>query len=158
MRAMYDFSPLYRSLIGPDHVATLVENALQDRGRDYPPYDIERTADDGYRISLAAAGFAPEELEIAAQPNLLVIRGRKSAPQPSAAYLYQRLALRPFERRFELADHVAVCDARYADGMLIIDLIREIPDEPKPRQIQINAPPTIPQSSGFEPERSAVTA
>ena len=141
MRAAYDFSPLYRSLIGADHMAALVENALQGVGaRDYPPYDIEKTSDDGYRISLAVAGFRADELEISAQPNLLVVRGRKAESPAEAAYLHQGLALRPFEQRFELADHVAVTDARYADGLLTIDLTREIPEALKPRRIEIKAP------------------
>lgn len=143
MRAAYDFSPLYRSLIGADHMAAVVENALQGVGaRDYPPYDIEKTSDDGYRISLAVAGFRADELEVATQPNLLVVRGRKAAEQADGAFLHQGLALRPFEQRFELADHVVVTDAQYADGLLTVDLVREIPEALKPRRIDINATPS----------------
>lgn len=145
MRAAYDFSPLYRSLIGADRMASLVESALQGAdARDYPPYDIEKTSEDGYRISLAVAGFRADELEILAQPNLLVVRGRRSGDRPDAAYLHQGLALRPFERRFELADHVVVTDARHADGLLTIDLVREVPEALKPRRIEINAPRVTP--------------
>lgn len=141
MRAAYDFSPLYRSLIGADHMASLVESASQAAGgRDYPPYDVEKTADDGYRITLAAAGFRADELEIIAESNLLVVRGRKGGEPPEGAYLHQGLAMRPFELRFELADHVKVTDARFADGLLAIDLLREIPEALKPRRIEINAP------------------
>ena len=95
MRAAYDFSPLYRSLIGADHMAALVENALQGVGaRDYPPYDIEKTSDDGYRISLAVAGFRPDELDITAQPNLLVVRGRKAAGTAAEATVVAEEAVR----------------------------------------------------------------
>ena len=138
MRATYDFSPLYRSLIGADHMAAQVENALEGSGgRDYPPYDIEKLSDDGYRISMAVAGFRPEELEVFAQPNLLVVRGRKDRQAGDGAYLHQGLALRPFEQRFELAHHIVVTDARCADGLLVIDLAREIPESLKPRRIEI---------------------
>ena len=159
MRAGYDFSPLYRSLIGADHMAALVENALQGVGpRDYPPYDIEKTSDDGYRISLAVAGFRADELEVSAQPNLLVVRGRKAEPQAGAAYLHQGLALRPFEQRFELADHVVVTDARYADGMLTIDLAREIPEALKPRRIEINASRPAPLKGLLDRKRRSPVA
>ncbi|CAN7605787.1 Hsp20 family protein [Phenylobacterium sp. LjRoot164] len=145
MRAAYDFSPLYRSLIGADHMAVLVENALQSvGGRDYPPYDVEKTTDDGYRISLAVAGFRADELEITALPNLLVVRGRKGEPAAEVAYLHHGLALRPFEQRFELADHVIVTEARYADGLLVIELERQIPEALKVRRIAIDAPGAAP--------------
>jgi molecular chaperone IbpA len=145
MRTAYDFSPLYRSLIGADQLAVLVENALGGSGpRDYPPYDIEKTSEDGYRISLAVAGFRADELEISALQNLLVVRGRKAEQPANGALLHQGLALRPFEQRFELADHVVVTDARYADGLLTIDLVREIPEALKPRRIEINTPRPAP--------------
>lgn len=145
MRAVYDFAPLYRSMIGADHVAALVENALRGVGvSDDPPYDIEKTADDGYRISLAVAGFRQDELDVSVEPNLLVIRGRKTEPAAQGAYVHQGLALRPFERRFELADHVMVRDAYYADGLLTITLTRELPEPLKPRRIEINRPRLAP--------------
>jgi molecular chaperone IbpA len=159
MRAAYDFSPLYRSLFGGDQNGTLVESALQGVGaRDYPPYDIEKTSDDGYRISLAVAGFRADELEVSAQPNLLVIRGRKTEPPAEVAYLHQGLALRPFEQRFELADHVVVTDARYADGLLTIDLAREIPEALKPRRIEINTPRLAPLKGLLERKRRSPVA
>lgn len=160
MRAAYDFSPLYRSLIGADHMAALVETALQGvGGRDYPPYDIEKTSDDGYRISLAVAGFSAGELEIFSEPNLLVVRGRKAGQQQAAAaLLHQGLALRPFEQRFELADHVTVTDARYADGLLTIDLVREIPEALKPRRIEINAPRLTPLKGLLDRKRRSAQA
>lgn len=159
MRAAYDFSPLYRSLIGADHVAALVENALQGvGGRDYPPYDVEKTSDEGYRISLAVAGFRQDELEISAQPNLLVIRGRKAEPSAEVAYVHQGLALRPFEQRFELADHVVVTDASYADGLLTIDLARQIPEALKPRRIEINTPRLAPLKGLLDRKRRSPVA
>lgn len=159
MRAAYDFSPLYRSLIGADHMAALVANSLREgRARDYPPYDIEKTSDDGYRISLAVAGFRADELEIHAQPNLLVVRGRKAEAPAEGAYLHQGLALRPFEQRFELADHVVVKDARYADGLLTIDLAREVPEALKPRRIEINAPRLAPLKGLLDRKRRSPVA
>lgn len=159
MRAAYDFSPLYRSLIGADHMASLVENAMQGVGaRDYPPYDIEKTSDDGYRITLAVAGFGPDELEVTAQPNLLVVRGRKAGQPQRTTVIHQGLALRPFEQRFELADHVRVVDARHADGLLTIDLLREVPEALKPRRIEINGPKATPLKSLLERRRSQKAA
>jgi molecular chaperone IbpA len=159
MRAAYDFSPLYRSLIGVDHMARLIESALPAaEARDYPPCDIEKTAEDGYRISLAVAGFRADELEVTAQPNLLVVRGRKSDQQPDATYVHQGLALRPFERRFELADHVVVTDARYADGLLTLELVREVPEALKPRRIEINGPRSTPLARLMDRKRRPAKA
>lgn len=159
MRAAYDFSPLYRSLIGADHMAALVETALQGAGgRDYPPYDIEKTSDDGYRISLAVAGFRADELDVSTQPNLLVVRGRKAEAPAETAYVHQGLALRPFEQRFELADHVVVTDARYAHGLLTINLVREVPEALKPRRIEINAARPTPLKGLLDPRRRAPVA
>lgn len=159
MRAAYDFSPLYRSLIGADHMAALVETALQGAGgRDYPPYDIEKTSDDGYRISLAVAGFRADELDVSTQPNLLVVRGRKAEAPAETAYVHQGLALRPFEQRFELADHVVVTDARYAHGLLTINLVREVPEALKPRRIEINAARPSPLKGLLDRRRRAPVA
>jgi molecular chaperone IbpA len=159
MRAAYDFSPLYRSLIGVDHMAQLIESALPTaEAREYPPCDIEKTSDDGYRLSLAVAGFRADELEITAHPNLLVVSGRKASQQPDGAYLHQGLALRPFERRFELADHVVVTEASYADGLLTIDLVREIPEALKPRRIEINAGRSTPLARLMDRKRRPAKA
>lgn len=140
MSTAFDFSPLYSTMVGVDRMVDLVEAAL--RGHDeggYPPYDIEKTDENGYRISVAAAGFAPDDLEIIAQPNLLVIRGRKAQAEGQAArtFIHQGLASRNFERRFELADYVVVKEARHAHGVLSIDLVREVPEAAKPRRIPI---------------------
>ncbi|MBI1196477.1 MAG: Hsp20 family protein [Phenylobacterium sp.] len=159
MRADYDFSPLYRSLIGADHMASLIDSALQGVGaREYPPYDVEKTAEDGYRITMSVAGFRADELEVMAHPNLLVVRGERARPQPEGAVLHQGLALRPFEQRFELADHVVVTGARFADGLLTIDLVRELPAALKPRRIEINTPRVTPLKRLIEGKRKASKA
>ena len=138
MRQAYDFSPLYRSMIGVDRMADLIETALRTEGdRAYPPYDIEKTSEEAYRITLATAGFAESELEITAQPNLLIVAGRKAAKDGERAYLHQGLAQRSFERRFELADHVVVKGASYAHGLLTIELAHETPEALRPRRIEI---------------------
>lgn len=140
MRTMYDFSPLYRSMIGVDRMADLIDSAMRsDVDHGYPPYDVEKTGADGYRISLAAAGFGANELEITAQPNLLVVTGRKAKADDDGArtFLHRGIAARNFERRFELADYVVVKSARYDNGVLAIDLAREVPEALKPRSIEI---------------------
>lgn len=141
MRTAYDFSPLYRSMIGVDRMADLIDSAMRTEGdRNYPPCDIEKTSDDGYRITLAAAGFAAHELEVTAQPNLLVVTGRRTRNDEDArTYLYRGIAARNFERKFELADHVVVQSANYENGVLSIDLTRETPEALKPRRIEIDA-------------------
>ena len=138
MRTAYDFSPLYRSMIGVDRMADLIDSAMRSEGdRSYPPYDVEKTSDEGYRITLAAAGFSPEELELTAQPNLLIVAGRKATHDEGRNYLHRGIAGRDFERRFELADYVVVKAADYAHGVLSIDLAREVPEALKPRRIEI---------------------
>jgi molecular chaperone IbpA len=138
MRTAYDFSPLYRSVIGVDRMADLIETAMRTGGdSNYPHYDIEKTGDDAYRITLAAAGFSPEELELTAQPNLLIVAGRKANHDEGSNYLHRGIAGRDFERRFELADYVVVKAADYAHGLLSIDLAREVPEALKPRRIEI---------------------
>ncbi len=138
MRTAYDFSPLYRSMIGVDRMAALIETAMRSEGdTNYPPYDVEKTGEDAYRITIAAAGFARDELEITALPNLLVLTGRKQDADEGRVYLHRGIAGRSFERRFELADYVVVKAADYADGVLSIDLVREVPEALKPRKIEI---------------------
>lgn len=138
MSTAIDFSPLYRSMIGIDHMADLVETALRSEGDfTYPPYDIEKTSEDAYRITLAVAGFAPDELQVVAQPNLLVVSGRKAHREEGRAFLHRGLAGRDFERHFELADFVVVKSAAHEHGVLAIDLAREVPEPLKPRQVQI---------------------
>jgi len=138
MRTAYDFSPLYRSMIGVDRMADLIDNAMRHEGdHGYPPYDIEKTGEDSYRISLAAAGFSVEDLDIVAQPNLLIVTGRKAKDDKEHAYLHQGIGGGAFERRFELADYVVVKSATHEDGVLRIDLAREVPEALKPRRIAI---------------------
>jgi len=140
MSTAFDFTPLYSSMIGVDRMVDLVETALRTgASASYPPYDIEKTGEDSYRISMAVAGFAPTELEVVAEPNLLVIKGKRAASEGDGArsFLHQGLAQGAFERRFELADHVVVKDASHAHGVLAIDLARETPEALKPKQIPI---------------------
>ena len=140
MRTAYDFSPFYRSMIGVDRMADLVDSAMRREGDSgYPPYDVEKTGEDGYRISLAAAGFGVHELDITAQPNLLIVAGRKAKADAPRTYLYQGIAGRDFEQKFELADYVVVKSAAYDNGVLTIDLVREVPEALKPRRIEIGA-------------------
>lgn len=141
MRTAYDFSPLYRSMIGVDRVADLIDSAMRGDGdHSYPPYDVEKTSEDGYRITLAAAGFALDELEITAQPNLLIVAGNKlHREDDKRTYLHRGLPVQSFERRFELADYVVVKSATYESGLLAIELAREIPEALKPRRIEIGA-------------------
>jgi molecular chaperone IbpA len=137
MRTAYDFSPLYRSMIGVDHMADLIQSAMRSEGeRNYPPYDVEKTADDAYRITIAVAGFKSDELDLVAQPNLLTVAGRKPGSE-ARTYLHQGIAGREFQLRFELADYVVVKSAAHEDGMLTIDLMREVPEALKPRRIEI---------------------
>jgi molecular chaperone IbpA len=139
MRTAFDFSPLYRSSIGFDRVFNLLENASRTPSADnWPPYDIARTGDDAYCITMAVAGFGQDELSIVYEPNMLVISGERTA-EDSGDYLHRGIAGRPFERRFELADHVKVTGANLVNGLLTIDLQREIPEEIKPRKIEIGS-------------------
>lgn len=137
MRMEQDFYPLFRSSIGFDRIFNLLEQAAQGQAADnWPPYDIEKTGDDGYRITLAVAGFTPDELNVTVEPNLLVVTGAKSDDE-KREYLYRGIARRSFERRFELADYVKVTAASFCDGLLTIALVRELPEEMRPRKIEI---------------------
>ena len=137
MRTTFDFAPLWRSTIGFDHLAGLVDGALRHTGEDnYPPYNIERSGEDHYRISLAVAGFGADDITVTAEQNALIIEGRKPEKAPGE-YLYQGIAARPFRRVFSLAEHVQVKQASFKDGLLIIDLVREVPEAMKPRRINI---------------------
>jgi molecular chaperone IbpA len=138
MRTAYDFSPLYRSVIGVDRMANLIETAMRSEvDGNYPPCDIEKTGEDSYCITLAVAGFKPDEIELTAQPNLLIVAGRKAHTDEARTYLHRGIAGRNFERRFELADYVVVKTASYADGILSVDLAREVPEALKPRRVEI---------------------
>jgi molecular chaperone IbpA len=141
MRTTYDFAPLYRSVVGFDRLAGLLEAAAQgESATNWPPYNIESTGENSYRIELAVAGFRPEELNIEVKENLLTVTGHKTANDDAAPrrYLHRGLAERSFERRFQLADYVIVTDAQLADGLLSISLKRELPEALKPRKIEIS--------------------
>jgi molecular chaperone IbpA len=147
-----DFSPLYRSVVGFDRLADLLDNAAADSASGYPPYNIERTDENAYRVEIAVAGFRPEELSIEVKENLLTVAGRKAANDEPRRFLHRGLAERNFERRFQLADYVVVTEAALADGLLSIALKRELPEALKPRQIAINTQPT---STLIESEKAA---
>ena len=147
-----DFSPLYRSVVGFDRLAGLLETATAETASNgYPPYNIERTDENGYRVDIAVAGFRPEELEIEVKENLLTVTGRKAANDEPRRFLHRGLAERNFERRFQLADYVVVTDANLADGLLSISLKRELPEALKPRRIEIGTA----QPSLIEGEKAA---
>ena len=147
-----DFSPLYRSVVGFDRLASLLETASADAAAGYPPYNIERTDENAYRVEIAVAGFRPEELNIEVKENLLTVQGRKAANDDQRKFLHRGLAERNFERRFQLADYVVVTEAKLADGLLSISLKRELPEALKPRQIEIT---TSVQPDLIEGEKAA---
>jgi molecular chaperone IbpA len=136
----FDLAPLYRSAVGFDRLANLLESAATETASTgYPPYNIERTAENEYRVEIAVAGFRPEELTVEVKENLLTVQGRKAANDETRHYLHRGLAERNFERRFQLADYVVVTDANLQDGLLQIALKRELPEALKPRRIEIGA-------------------
>ena len=142
MRTEFDFSPLFRSTVGFDRMFDLLRHSTRggpDEHHNYPPYDIERTGEDSYRVTLAVAGFRPEELTVTAQQNLLLVTGDRhnGGGEQQREVLYRGIAGRSFERRFELADHVKVVGANLADGLLTIELQREVPEAMRPRRIEI---------------------
>ncbi|HLL29171.1 MAG TPA: Hsp20 family protein [Xanthobacteraceae bacterium] len=138
----FDLTPLYRSTVGFDHLFSLLDSfgGLEGGNPSYPPYNIERTGENAYRISVAVAGFTEKELNIEVKENTLSIRGEKETvekKEEGGEVLYQGIAARAFERRFQLADHVEVRGASLENGLLHVDLVREIPESKKPRQIAI---------------------
>ncbi|MGQ2909795.1 MAG: Hsp20 family protein [Aliihoeflea sp.] len=138
-----DFSPLYRSTVGFDRLFTMLDSLAQpDNGQSYPPYNIERTGEDAYRISMAVAGFAEDDISIEAHRNVLTIKGEKpETKDETSEFLHRGIASRAFERRFQLADHVEVVGALLKNGLLHIDLKRSVPEEMKPRKIAIQPTP-----------------
>lgn len=141
----FDFTPLLRSSVGFENLNRLVDAATRGEGNAYPPYNIEKLGDDAYRISMAVAGFAEEELDVTAHENVLIISGQAAERDEDGTreFLHRGIGTRAFERRFELADTIKVIGAGYANGLLNIELAREIPEEKKPRKIAIgnNASP-----------------
>ena len=141
----FDLSPLYRATVGFDQVADLMDRVLADNvgAQTYPPYNIEKTADDGWRISIAVAGFGDEDLSVEVRESALIVSGRKAEEDGERHFLHRGIATRAFERRFALADHVRVTGATHRDGMLHIDLVREVPEALKPRRIEIGKGETV---------------
>lgn len=133
----YDFTPLWRSTVGFDRLFDLAANAQQAAEDNYPPFNIERLSDDQYLITLAVAGFAPEDIEITAEQSLLTVEGAKKEKQ-DREYLHRGISNRPFKRQYSLADYVKVQGASFENGLLRIELVREIPEAMKPRRIAIN--------------------
>ena len=140
MRNDFDFTPFRRSTVGFDRLFDMFEGkARADLGEGYPPFDLEKDGEDGYRITLAVAGFRPDEIEIVAHQNLLVVTGRKEeTAQDDGRFLYRGISSRAFERRFQLADFIQVRSASFDNGLLSIALEREVPEAMKPRRIAIN--------------------
>lgn len=134
-----DFAPLYRATVGFDRIADLMDRALTaDVAQPaYPPYNIEKTAEDAYRISIAVAGFSPDELSVEVKEGAVHVTARKAPEEAAKTYLHRGIATRAFDRRFALADHVRVTGATHEHGMLHIDLVRETPEALKPRRIEI---------------------
>jgi molecular chaperone IbpA len=151
-----DLSPLYRSVVGFDRLADLLDAASSEAASGYPPYNIERTAENAYRIEIAVAGFKSEDLNIEVKENLLTVQGRKGANDEARRYLHRGLAERNFDRRFQLADYVVVEDAQLANGLLSISLKRELPEALKPRRIEIGTAAAAPVTSPLiEGEKAA---
>lgn len=138
----HDFSPLWRSTIGFDRLFDLAETAQRAGEDNYPPYNIERLSDDRYQISLAVAGFSPSEISVTAEQNVVTIEGSKG-DRTEHEYLYRGISARPFTRKFNLADYVQVKSACFENGLLKIDLFREIPEAMKPRRIAIDGTPAV---------------
>ena len=135
----FDLAPLYRATVGFDGLADLVDRALASAATDtnYPPYNIEKLVDGSWRISIAVAGFSSDELSAEVRENALIVTARKAEDTTERKFLHRGIATRAFERRFHLADHVRVTGASHVDGMLHIDLVKEVPEALKPRRIEI---------------------
>lgn len=144
----FDFSPLFRSTIGFDRLTRLVDAAsrVDNAALAYPPYNIEKTGEDAYRLTMAVAGFAPDEVDVTVHENTLLVTGKAKNDEEEGRYLHRGIARRAFERRFSLADHIKVVGASLDNGMLHVDLVREVPEAAKPRKIEIaSAHPSQPQ-------------
>ena len=156
----FDFTPYRRSTVGFDRLFDLLESQARTSGGDnYPPFNIHKQGEDNYRITLAVAGFKPEDLDLTAQQNLLVVQGRKRDESESEGeMLHLGIANRGFERRFELADFVRVENARLEDGLLAIDLVREVPEAMKPKKIAVNGQSTLEIVKNDKPDKEASAA
>lgn len=146
MRSSFDFAPFRRSTVGFDRLFDLLETDQRGDGSEgYPPFDLSRRGEDSYRITLAVAGFRPEDIEVVAQQNQLTISGKRGEEKDEEQYLHRGIAARPFERRFQLADYVEVESAGFDNGLLRIDLQRVVPEAMKPRKIEIGSSAGKPQ-------------
>ena len=144
----FDLTPLYRASIGFDRVADVMDRALSADVASYPPYNIEKTGEDAYRISIAVAGFGAEDLSVEVKDGAVIVSGKKTAEDEGRTFLHRGIATRAFERKFALADHVRVTGASHVDGMLHIELVREVPEALKPRKIEITS--TLSEPSAIE--------
>jgi molecular chaperone IbpA len=152
-----DLTPLYRTIVGFDRMAHLIETGARlDTAPGWPPYNIEQTGEDAYRIELAVAGFGPDDLSIELKEGLLTVTGKKAATDENKSYLHRGIAERGFERRYQLADHVRVIGANLEHGMLSLLLVREVPEALKPRNIAITV--GAPQASANDPTLIEVDA
>ena len=139
----YDLSPLFRSTVGFDRLARLVDGAtrVEDASAGYPPYNIEKLGEEDYRVTMAVAGFTADEIDITVHENTLTVTGQaKQADAPATQFLHRGIARRAFERRFQLADHIRVKAAALTNGLLDIELVRDVPEQLKPRKIEIGSP------------------
>lgn len=134
-----DFSPLFRSTVGFDRLSRLLDSATRDDGVGYPPYNIEKTGEDAYRITMAVAGFGEDDISITAKENTLLISGKAKSADEKVQYLYRGIAGRAFEQRFQLADFIKVTGAQIVNGLLHVELVREVPETMRPRTIKVNA-------------------
>jgi molecular chaperone IbpA len=160
MRSAFDFAPYRRSTVGFDRLFDMLENSTGQSQENYPPFDLIKEGENEYRIELAVAGFKPDELDITAQQNVLIVSGRKSdeSDEKGSDYIYRGIATRSFERRFALADQIQVRGADITDGLLAIELTREIPEAMKPRKIDIGgSAPKRDQTGGGETPASKQT-
>jgi molecular chaperone IbpA len=138
MRTAFDFSPLYRSTVGFDRLFDLLDQTARvETAAHWPPYNVEKAGDDHYRITMAVAGFGSDEIEITQTENTLQISGQKQPEQENGQFLHRGIATRAFKQTFNLADYVKVTNAKLENGLLTVDLVREVPEEMKPRRIQI---------------------
>jgi len=153
-----DLSPLFRSTVGFDRLDKLFDAAFREAARDlsYPPYNIVKTGENAYRIAMAVAGFGEKDLELVTHENMLTVKGQIQEPEKDVEYLHRGIAQRAFEHRFQLADHVKVVGARLNNGLLEVDLEREVPEAMKPRKIEIGASASRPRViEGSKPEAQA---
>jgi molecular chaperone IbpA len=153
----FDFSPLFRSTIGFDRLTRLVDaaNRVDNAALAYPPYNIEKTGEDAYRLTMAVAGFSPDEIEVTVHENSLLVTGKAKKEEDESRYLHRGIARRAFERRFSLADHIKVVGASLTNGMLHVELVHEVPEEAKPRKIEIVSGQSQPAPQVVEQKQAA---